>query len=319
MLVTGTGAMSNSAALINTMAGALPLSWFSELHTVQQRMGGLHMENRDGGGLATWVRGYGQALEFDRKTAGLAFDERQFAVEAGADYKFGGTPHNIYLGAFFGYGKTERDYNTAGDGNSESFFGGLYETFATKSGWYLDGVLKLNGFKNKFTAVSPTGETMDADYNTWALGGSLELGKYCDIGFGWFLEPQIQGAFTVLMDKRYATSSGIEVELRSGTTTQGRIGFLFGRAIETAGGGIFHLYVKGYGAAQWTTGGQIYAVTPHGQTRRFTPTIKGDRIEGGAGLAWRTGRMHYYFDFETADAHYYIKPWGVNFGIRRSW
>jgi outer membrane autotransporter protein len=321
IVVTGTGAMSNSASLINTMAGALPLSWFAELNSVTQRMGELHMETRiDEAGLATWVRGYGQALEFNRKVNGTPFDERQFAVEGGADYKFGGTPHNIYAGVFFGYGESERDYNVAGEGRNESVFGGLYETVSTKNGWYLDGVIKLNGFKNTFTAVSPTGETMTGEYHNWAAGGSLEFGKYCDVGFGWYLEPQIQGAITAIMDSHYVTSSGMQVELRSGTTTQGRVGFMFGRIFQTGANGLLHVYIKGHAVAQWTTNGQIYVVTPHGEHKRYTPTIKGDRLEVGAGIAWRASRrMQYFFDFETADADYYIKPWGVNFGIRCSW
>jgi hypothetical protein len=78
--------------------------------------------------------------------------------------------------------------------------------------------------------------------------------------------------------------------------------------------------VKGYGARQWTTDGQIIVTLRNGQSERYSPKIEGDRIEGGGGIAWRaTRRMQYYFDFETASADCYVKPWGINFGIRRNW
>ncbi|MDR1010294.1 MAG: autotransporter outer membrane beta-barrel domain-containing protein [Opitutaceae bacterium] len=321
VIITGTGAMSNSASVINAMAGALPLSWFSEINSVTQRMGELHMETRDKkAGLSAWMRAYGQDLNFNSKVTGTPFDERQYAVEGGADYKFGGTKYNIYFGGFFGYGQTDRDYDIAGDGSGESIFGGIYGTVSSPNGWYVDLVTKLNGFKNKFTAVSPTSETMTATYNNWAIGGSLEFGKYCDVGYGWYLEPQIQGAATIIAPQDYVTSSGIQVDLRYNTTAHTRIGFTFGRVIETGANGILNVYVKGYGASQWTIDGQIHVVTPNGETKRYTPVIKGDRLEVGGGIAWRaTGRTQYYFDFETATADYYKKPWGVNFGIRHSW
>ena len=78
-------------------------------------------------------------------------------------------------------------------------------------------------------ALSNAGGIISARYNTCAIGGSLEAGKKIDFGKGWFFEPQIQGAFTVLSGKEYSVSNGMEVELRWGTTGQGRVGFLFGR------------------------------------------------------------------------------------------
>ncbi|MDR1011458.1 MAG: autotransporter outer membrane beta-barrel domain-containing protein [Opitutaceae bacterium] len=319
--ISGTGAMSNSASLVNAMSGALPLSWFAELNTVAQRMGELHMETRDReGGPGTWVRGYGQSLEFKDNVTGTPFDERLMAVEAGVDYKIPDVRHNVYLGAFFGYGQTDRAFSMAGEGGTESFFGGVYGTLGAASGWYVDGILKLNGFKNTFTAISPTGESMTANYDTWAQGASLEIGKYCQLKRGWYFEPQIQGAFTTMMKKEYVTSSGMNVEVCAGTTAQGRVGFMFGRIIKTGAEGLLHVYVKGYGARQWTTDGQIIVTLRNGQSERYSPKIEGDRIEGGGGIAWRaTRRMQYYFDFETASADCYVKPWGVNFGIRRNW
>ncbi|MDR1009921.1 MAG: autotransporter outer membrane beta-barrel domain-containing protein [Opitutaceae bacterium] len=327
--ITGTGAMSNAGSLISAMAGALPLSWFSELDTASRRMGELHMDARGSrNGVSTWVRTHGQQLDFGAGATGLAFDELQFVVDGGIDYKLRGTGDTkVYVGGFFGYGQSDRDFGAAGDSRSESIHGGLYETI-TSNGWYLDGILKINGFANTFTAYSPTGESMTGDYNTYAIGGSLELGKRIDIDNGWYVVPQIQGAYAQLIGKRYATSSGIAVELCGGSTAQGRVGFAFGRLISYGGGGggggggkYFQVCVKASGAAQWTTGGEIIATPAGGAPRRHTPTIKGDRIEGGLGFVWKPVRKQFqiHFDFETAEADDYYKPWGLNFGIHCGW
>jgi outer membrane autotransporter protein len=327
--ITGTGAMSNADSVISAMAGALPLSWFSELDTASRRMGELHMDARGTrNGVSTWVRTHGQQLDFGAGATGLAFDELQFVAEGGIDYKLRGTGYTkIYIGGFFGYGQSDRDFGAAGDSRSESIHGGLYETIIN-NGWYLDGILKINGFANTFTAYSPTGESMTGDYNTCAIGGSLELGKRIDIDNGWYVVPQIQGAYAQLIGKRYTTSSDIAVELCGGSTAQGRIGFAFGRLISYGDGGggdgggkFFQACVKASGAAQWTTGGEIIATPAGGAPRRHTPTIKGDRIEGGLGFVWKPTRKQFqiHFDFETAEADDYYKPWGLNFGIHCGW
>jgi outer membrane autotransporter protein len=320
-MLTGTGAMSNAAALINAMAGALPLAWFTELESVSQRMGELHFENREGkAGLSTWMRASGESLEFNHKATGTPFDERHFSASAGFDYKFRGTMHNIYTGAFFGYGESERDFSFAGDGSYESVFGGLYETLSTTSGWYVDGMLKANGFKNRFTAVSPAGVTASADYKNFSFGASLEIGKYCDIGYGWFVEPQLQAAYTYLVGKDYKTDAGMIVRMDDTTTAFGRAGFRFGRIIEFENAGLLHVYIKGHYTSQWTTGGRLYITTPSGQSRRYAPKIEGNNIGGGAGIAWLfTRRSQVYFDYTAADGYYYIKPWGLNLGFRLFW
>jgi outer membrane autotransporter protein len=315
--------MSNAASAINAMTGALPLSWFSGLSTVNQRLGELHMEKRTApNGVSIWLRGHGQQLDFGAKLAGAPFRERQFTIDTGIDRKLktaGGA--DIYIGAFAGCGRTDRDLDSAGDGLSESVHGGLYQTMRSKNGWYLDGVLKVNGFKNSFTATGPTGETMTAAYDTYALGGSLELGRRVEIDSGWYVEPQLQAAYAQLIGKRYTTSTGIEVDLHGGNTAHARAGFAFGRLFGYAGEKSLQLYAKVHVAKQWTTGNEIIATPAEGAPRRYAPVIEGNRLEGGLGLAWKpiARQFRVYIDFEAATADSYTKPWGLNLGVHYGW
>jgi len=322
LLITGTGAMSNSVSLINSMAAMMPMSFFSELDSVTQRMGELHFENREAAnGFSAWVRGYGNRINYnDKVVAGQPFKETIYGGEAGVDYKLGNNDRRLYAGLFMGYSEGQRDYSSEGDGRAQSVTTGGYLTFSTKDGFYVDGALKLNSFKNTLNPVAPTGERATASYNNWAIGGSLEIGKFIDLGYDWYVTPQIQVAHTIMQGNDYATTSGMSVSLASGAVTRGRVGVMVGRVIETSRHGTIQYYFKAYGGGQWTTGGKIDITSPFGERAHYASTVKGYNFEGGAGLSWLfTKATQVYFDYDTTDAEYYVKPWGFNLGIRHMW
>ena len=324
VIVTGTGAMSNSASLINSMAAMQPMSFFSEMDSVAQRMGELHFETairEADGGFSAWARGYGERVNYKPIVAGRGFNETALNGEAGLDYKFGGSDNALYIGAFMGYGQAQRNYSIEGDGTIESVFGGLYETVRTKSGFYVDGMIKLNNFTNSFHAISPTGESAAASYHNWAFGGSLELGQYIELPYDWFIVPQIQGSLTVVTDTIYQTDDGgMTIQVRPATITRARAGLQVGRTYETAKHGTINVYLKAYAGGQWTANGQLYVATVSGQNTRYAPAIKGYNFEGGIGLSWMfTKATQVYLDYGTTDAEYYIKPWSFSFGLRHLW
>ena len=322
LVITGSGAMSNAAALIYSTAALMPLSWFTELDSVGQRLGDLRFENREtAAGIATWTRGYGEKTNYNNKATGAPFGEQRMGVEAGLDYKFGGVATNIYAGAFFGYGQSQRNYNTAGDGSSENYFAGLYATVAAPSGLYFDAVLKANNFTNHFNAIAPSGASTRADFTTVAAGLSLELGKNFNLDYGWYFTPKIQGAVVAATDNTYQTDTGITVAQTAGGVLQGKAGFEFGRIFETSKYGTIHAYVKAAALTQRTRGSKMTITLPDNPTSAtYAPAIAGDSLMGGVGAAWLySKRTQIYCDFETSQAAYYIKPWNVNLGIRYNW
>ena len=322
ILVTGTGGMSNAAGAVNAMAAMMPMSWFSELDSVTQRLGELHSATRDGKcALAAWMRGSGEQFNFNTKVNGTPFMEHQFSAEAGIDCQISDNDaKNAYAGAYFGYGQASRNHAAAGDATSDSAFGGVYLTVNTKNGWYADAVAKFNTFRNNFTALAPSGERDSANYRNWAMGGSLELGKNCALKYDWYLQPMLQVAFTTISGASYATDTGMNVSLLTGDTFQARAGFLFGRPVTTTRHGTLNAYVKACYADQWTTGGKLDVSTAGGQRAHYAPVIEGASVTGGAGLSWLfTKNTQLYFDYETTQARAYIKPWGLNLALRHMW
>ena len=318
--ITGSGALSRSADFINALASTLPLTWFTEIDSVTQRLGDLRFEQREGAGLASWLRGYGSETNYNSKITGTPFDERQFGAEAGIDAKLATGERHTYLGAFAGYGQTQRVRTASGDSSTDSAFGGVYFTTLAPSGWYVDIVSKLNTFKSRFNACAPTGERTSANFSNWAMGGSLEIGKNCELPYGWLFTPLVQGVATRITGASYATDSGIAVAQRDGTVMRARAGFMFGGNLETGRHGTFNIYIKACYGGQWTSGGAIYALTEGNTRSRLTPDIKGASLEGGAGVSWLFSKgTQVYFDYDTINADQYIKPWGFNLGIRHEW
>ena len=324
VLVTGTGAMSNAAAAINAAAAALPLTWFAELENITSRMGELRMEPREtAGGREVWVRGYGDRYNFNQRITGSPFAERHLGADAGIDFKINKARNdrNLYGGIFFGYGQSDR--SIAPDQSiGESRHGGIYQTlFSTKTGVYLDTVVKYNSFKNKYTLTSPTGESTTATCKNWALGGSLELGANLELPYDFFFEPQAQLAGVMFHRATYKTGSGMTVELPAGSSVNGRVGFRFGRLFETKHA-TWSIYAKLHGGGQWTTRNRLYVTLPADPDNRvaFDPYIQDLYAAAGGGVSClfkKTNQI--YADFDTSQSKYYIKPWSFSAGFRHMW
>jgi len=324
VLVTGTGAMSNAASGINVVAGALPITWFTELESVSQRIGELRMEPREtAGGNSVWMRGFGDRYDFNQRMNGTPFGERHYGAEAGYDFKANQAinDRNLYGGAFLGYGRSDRAI-APNESISDSYFGGVYQTFfSTQTGLYFDTVVKFNSFKNKFTINAPTGESTTASYQNWAIGGSLEFGWNRELPYGFFVEPQAQLAGAMFRGATYQTDSGMMVELPAGSSANGRIGIRLGRIFDAKSSTV-SIYAKIYGGGEWTTRNHLYVTLPADPENRvgFDPYIQDLYAAAGGGFSWQFKKTNQiYADFDTSQSKYYIKPWSFTFGIRRMW
>jgi outer membrane autotransporter protein len=311
-----TGRFSTMGQTINYMAGALPLTWFSELDTLHKRMGDLHFEAGAKSAPEVWMRAGARQLNIDKRVVGIDFIERQYDITAGIDYGNRTPKRNAHIGAFIGRGETRRDFQTRSDGRGTSLYAGGYATLATPAGWYIDGVLKYNSFDNDFSLAYNT-IPLSASYRNYAIGGSVETGRRILPGAGknWFITPQLQIAATYLSAAAYTTSNKVGVTLASGWSAQGRAGMLLGYTHTARDDSIFQPYVKLSVASQQTTGVALSAAGG-----KWDPRIDGTRIETGLGFNWLPARnTQLYFDYEYACGEAYAKPYGLNLGVRFIW
>ncbi len=101
---------------------------------------------------------------------------------AGADYDFGS---NFVTGLFAGYQYSYADYNGGGSTQGNSALFGAYASYATESGYYVDGVVSggYTGFQTQRNIEFGTVDrTADADPNSGQFSAALNLGKDFEIG-----------------------------------------------------------------------------------------------------------------------------------------
>ncbi|MDD5200394.1 MAG: autotransporter outer membrane beta-barrel domain-containing protein [Terrimicrobiaceae bacterium] len=326
-------------AIVNT-AGAQALTWLSELDTLSQRMGELRLglsisdsEKREvttkdaqdakdqkppapvfGSGGDVWVRGFGRRMNADTGLTGSAFSQYVYGTDLGIDKAFRLASSWLVTGLYGGWGGASRFFDSGSTGLTESIHGGLYATWLADSGWYLDGVGKLNYFDNRFDAISNLGENSRGHYGNWGFGFSLEGGRQFQLGGGWFIEPQAQAAYTHLSSADYTTSDDIAVRLVGADVFQMRAGVSAGKRLSTPWG-ILQPFVKAAWVQTLSDGGNLSAA---GYAER--PNLDGAGVQAGAGLAMQVSqRVQFYGEYQFVAAERYTQPWSVNGGFRWQW
>jgi outer membrane autotransporter protein len=329
---SGGGALSTVGRAIVSTAGAQAESWFAELDTVQSRMGELRLgvlpvepttakddkktvqETAPQVGEDVWVRGGGRRMNADASLSGEAFSQYLYGVDLGWDKRFRLGRSWLFAGLYGGWGGASRYFDSASNGLTEVVHGGLYASWLADTGWYVDGVAKLDYFDNRFAATSSLGETANGHYGNWGFGFSLEGGRQIALGEGLFVQPLVQLAYTHLSAADYSTSNDIGVALAGADVFQGRAGLVAGWNLKTRLG-IVQPYVKASYLQTVSSGGQLSAGGYEGR-----PNFDGAGVEAGAGVAWRAAsRVQLYGGYEFVAAEQYTQPWSVSGGVRVDW
>jgi outer membrane autotransporter protein len=339
--------LSAEGQVIVSTSAVLPVIWFDELDNLHERMGELRLgfappatrgqrapaENPQvvggkqvvpvnknptpvqpaGHRWDVWMRGYGSRLNADTGMGG-SFDEYLWGLTLGADRTYRLEKSRYWLGVFGGYSGIDRDFEERGEGETESIYGGVYATWLADSGWYVDVVGKVNRFENDLDPVSNLGQRSHSSYHNWGLGLSVELGRQFPLGHGWFVEPQLQAAYTYLTDEAYATESGIRVNAGDANVFQLRAGVLVGCRIER-NGAIWQPYLRASVVDALTDGGRINA-----DGADLHATLDGVRFEGGAGIITQlTSRDQLYMEYTASFGEKIEQPWNLSLGFRRLW
>ena len=330
-IVRGDSLSPTGGAIVANATSSMPLTWFAELENIGKRLGDLHITTREKPGSDLWVRGYTQRINVNNKANPVPFNETQYGIEAGLDYggQFVGQDSSFYVGAFLGYGTSDRDVKDSrvSDGSSINNHGGFYVTIIAPNGSYFDFVCKYDNFKNSLNALSDDGP-MNADYHTSAVGASIELGKRTTYKSGWYVIPSVQASavrinaadYTALTDK---PSYNLVVSQEAINTNQLKGGLLAGYTRPLDNGQAIQPYASLYYARQWTSGGAInvrsanFVADEHGP---YWSTIEGARVDAAIGFNWQYKKnLQMYFEYECSFARDYKKPYGLTLGIRRSW
>ena len=91
-------------------------------------------------------------------------------------------------GAFMGYSHSHIGFDRGGHGSVGSYSLGGYASWEHESGFYLDGVVKLNRFESSVAGKMSSGGAANGSYHSNGLGGHIETGMRFTDG-NWNLTP----------------------------------------------------------------------------------------------------------------------------------
>jgi ribosomal protein S18 acetylase RimI-like enzyme len=177
---------------------------------------------------------------------------------------------------------------------------------------YLDGVLKLNRFRNESKVAMSDGTKAKGNYESSAVGGSLEFGRHINFADGYFLEPYAQLSSVWVQGDSYTLDNGMQANNERTQSTLGKVGTSAGRSIALKDGGVLTPYVR-VAMAQEFSGSNDVKVND----KRFGNDLSGSRAELGAGVSVSLSeRLQLHADFDYMKGKNVEQPWGANVGLK---
>ncbi|HBM7414130.1 TPA: autotransporter outer membrane beta-barrel domain-containing protein, partial [Escherichia coli] len=141
--------------------------------------------------------------------AGAGFEQTLTGMTVGIDSR-NGIPEGIAtLGAFMGYSHSHIGFDRGGHGSVGSYFLGGYVSWEHESGFYLDGIVKLNRFESNVAGKMSSGGAASGSYRSNGLGGHIETGMRFTDG-NWNLTPYASLTGFTADNPEYHLSNGME-------------------------------------------------------------------------------------------------------------
>lgn len=291
---------------------AAPTVWYGELASLRSRMGELRLQDGQPG---AWVRAYGNKFDV-AASSGVAYKQVQQGVSFGADAPLPIGDGQWLVGALAGYSRSDLDLSQGTSGDVDSYYLGLYTTWLDpQSGYYFDGVVKLNRFESDAKVALSDGDQTKGDYSNVGVGVSAELGRHIALDDGYFIEPYTQWSVARFEGKDYTLDNGLQAEGDAVHSVLGKLGSTLGRTIDLGDARVVQPYVRAAYAHEFINNNQV-KVNGH----RFDNDLSGSRAELGVGVAASMAeRLQVHADVDYSAGEHIDQPWGVNLGLRYSW
>jgi outer membrane autotransporter protein len=311
-LDASTQTISPGTRSVLALFNAAPTVWYGELSTLRSRMGEVRMDGANAGG---WVRVYGNKYNVSTR-AGVGYQQTQQGFTLGADALVPFGDGQWLVGVMAGYSASDLDLKKGTSGTVDSYYAGAYTTWIDEpSGYYFDGVLKLNRFQNESRVSLSDGQRATGDYHNNGVGASLEFGRHIKLDDGYFIEPFTQWAAVVIQGKHYDLDNGMNAEGDSTRSLLGKLGSTAGRHFDVGEGRVIQPYIRAALVHEFAKSNEVKV-----NNNVFNNDLSGSRGELGAGVAMSvtdTWQVHADFDYSNGDK--IEQPWGANVGVRYSW
>ncbi|WP_113760632.1 BafA family autotransporter, partial [Candidatus Bartonella washoeensis] len=152
------------------------------------------------------------------------FKLEQTGIVFGVDHLNELTHGDLYVGGFGSYDQVRVAHARGGDSDISSYSIGTYATYFDNRGWYMDGVLKYNYYRDNLKAISTNGLAIQSDYNQWAIGGSFEIGCRFETAQRGWMQPYIKLTGMQAEGKKIELSNGMTGDISSLNSFRSEVG-----------------------------------------------------------------------------------------------
>ncbi|WP_080266620.1 autotransporter outer membrane beta-barrel domain-containing protein [Pseudomonas syringae] len=286
---------------------AAPAIWMSELSTLRSRMGEVRVSGKAGG----WMRAYGSRLNATTGD-GVDYRQKQSGLSLGADAPIEVSDGRLLVGVLGGYSKSGLDLSLGTSGKVDSYYAGVYGTWLSDDGYYVDGALKLNRFRNKADVAMSDASKAKGDYSNTGIGGWVEAGRHIKLADDYFLEPFAQLSTVVVQGQDLRLDNGLKAKNDRTQSVLGKVGTSLGRTVALKDGGLLRPYVRGAVAQEFSRRNEVKA-----NDVTFDNSLFGSRAELGGGVSVSLSeRLQVHADVDYMKGKHIEQPWGANVGLR---
>ena len=307
-----TATVSPGTRTVMALFNTAPTVWLGELYSLRSRMGELRF---NGGKAGAWGRTYGNKYNVDA-ASGTGYKQTQQGFSLGADAPLPVGDGQWLIGAMAGHSNSDLDLSRGSSGTVKSYYVGAYTTWLdADTGYYFDGVLKLNSFHNEAKVSMSDSSRAKGSYNTTGLGGSVEFGRHIKLDNDYFIEPYTQFSAVVIQGQDYGLDNGMQAEGDRTHSFLGKVGMTGGRNFTLDDGTVLQPYVRLAMAHEFAKNNEVQV-----NNNVFNNDLSGSRGELGAGVAAQLSeRLQLHADFDYANGKHIEMPFGANVGLRYSW
>ncbi|UCP09737.1 autotransporter outer membrane beta-barrel domain-containing protein [Pseudomonas sp. MM213] len=200
---------------------------YGELKSLENRMGELQADDKRHG---LWVRAYGNKWNVDDGSTGVGYRQEQQGFTLGADTRLGDSPWTV--GMLAGYSKSDLNLSGGTSATVDSYYFGPYFGWRNQdNGYFVDGALKFNHFRNESKVGMSDGKRAEGDYNNSAVSAMVEGGRQIDLGDGWFAKPSVQVSAAIIQGESYYLDNGMSAEGDDTHSLRTKLGVMAGRSI----------------------------------------------------------------------------------------
>ncbi|EJF75179.1 autotransporter outer membrane beta-barrel domain-containing protein [Bartonella alsatica] len=222
-LFPGRPSITPSTDAVLSTAAAPGLIFHNELQMIRSGRGILDKNRKD-----TDLWAYAIKNRERVATDHTHFKLEQTGLVFGADELSELTHGDLYVGGFGSYDQARVIHARGSASNLNTYSIGTYATYFDNRGWYLDGVLKYNYYRDNLKAVSTNGLAIQSDYNQWAIGGAFEIGCHFETAQRSWMQPHIKVTGVQVEGKKIKLSNGMTGDISPLTSFLSEVGLTAG-------------------------------------------------------------------------------------------